>query len=315
MIDAELIAGLAGLLGLMRQKMMQGPGAIAAGDLTPGLIYEGGELGAAGGTAWNLVPFTATTTPKKILEAQAERRRVLILNLSTAIISCAPNRSDLPTNGIPIPPAQFAFTGQPHTFIGVGPGAGSDFGPITVPVTSVAWRIRLVAANLSTSVAAGNRIPDLLINISSLPMRIAGSQPTPPSTSNFYYWIPGAPNLTNANQLNQWHPTDLLLPVGATLASATPTLQAGDQWGTPILYVEELVQIGVGGLFEDREPALHRGEWWISAPANAVGLVAELRGPTPGVPSMPSSTEVLPVLQPGRAAAGSDRDRDGRTIA
>jgi hypothetical protein len=153
----------------------------------------------------------------------------------------------------------------------------------------------------------------MLLNLGSpgIPLRLAGSQITIAGQSNFYYWAPGAPQLTAGNQLNQWIPSDLILLPGATIGPVTAGLLAGDQWGTPVMWVEELIQIGTGGIFEDREPALHRGEWWISAPASAVGLVAELRGPAAPIvitpPAVPMPAERLPGPE-SPMREGRDRD-------
>ncbi len=136
-----------------------------------------------------------------------------------------------------------AFPGRVYPIVGNGPGAGSDWS-FTVPA-NVRWRIRNVAAQLSTGVAVINRIPDLTVFLAgSSPMRIAGTQITPASTNQFYYWAPGLPvaGVTDANQSDQWIPPDLVVVPATTIASVTTNLQAGDSWGTPIMWVEEVIE-------------------------------------------------------------------------
>ncbi len=136
-----------------------------------------------------------------------------------------------------------SWPGFIYTVIGSAPGAGSDFS-FTVPANT-RWRFRNLAANLTTSVAVANRIPDLLAVLSGgAPMRIAGTQITTASLSQFYYWAPGLPvaGVTDANQSDQWMPPDLVLSGGSTIGPATANLQGGDSWGTPVLWVEEVIE-------------------------------------------------------------------------
>ncbi len=133
-------------------------------------------------------------------------------------------------------------TGAVLLIIGTSPPAGSDF-TFSVP-TGARWRIRNVAANLTTSLVVANRLPDLQVTFTGGgPMRIAGTQATAAGLSQFYYWIPGLPaaGVVDANQTNQWMPPDLVLPGGSTIGPATANLQGGDSWGTPILEVEEVI--------------------------------------------------------------------------
>ncbi len=135
------------------------------------------------------------------------------------------------------------FPGRVYTVIGSAPGAGSDF-QFTVPANT-RWLIRNVAANLTTSAVAANRTPDLQLTLSGgAPLRLAGTQVTPANTSQFYYWAPGLPvaGVTNVNQSDQWIPPDLVLNAGTTIGPVTVNMQGGDSWGTPVLWVEEVIE-------------------------------------------------------------------------
>ncbi len=284
-IDAYGAAALAALLAAIRGKSTQDGIKEALGELTPSIEYA---RQVSSSPLWNILPFIAGTSPKKILDATAQRRRILIYNLSQSVITIAPGMGLLPATGFRISPAQYGFSGQPIAVTQGGPGAGADWS-FTVPATSIGWRIRGVGAQLTTSAAAGNRIPDLQTEIPwqtnptlTIATRLVGTQPVAPGAQMFYYWLPNAPNATHAiagnQQANQMLPPDLVIPAGGKLLSVTENLAGGDAWGTLVIWKEELVQTGAGGVFDDSGSALHGGDWWAYAPASAAGLVAELRG-------------------------------------
>jgi hypothetical protein len=128
------------------------------------------------------------------------------------------------------------------------PAAGADWS-VSVP-SGARWQVRQVAATLTTSASAGNRVPRLTFtdnanNVGSCPMQSL-------SSTSFTYnlvWGQGYPNVAAnvvaAVQTAVWEaiPLTLSLLSGDTMGPSTAGLLVGDQWSAITYLVEEWIDV------------------------------------------------------------------------
>jgi hypothetical protein len=111
------------------------------------------------------------------------------------------------------------------------PGAGADW-TLTVPA-SVRWQLQTVFALLTTSAAAANRLPRLIIDDG---VNIIWQSPAQVNeTASLAWgnnWGAGAGSFAAAdpNNVQQALPNDLFLLAGWRVRVLTANIQAGDQW-------------------------------------------------------------------------------------
>jgi hypothetical protein len=138
-----------------------------------------------------------------------------------------------------------------HTIAGVGrlrvvsgsdPAAGAEISE-TVP-TGARWRLLSWRASLVTDATVANRVMSLLIDDGSLTLWQSAT-PTAHTASLSVSYIFGL-GATSANQqgvmLLSTPAAPLVLPAGYRIRTTTSNLQAGDNWGSPVMFVEEWLE-------------------------------------------------------------------------
>lgn len=132
--------------------------------------------------------------------------------------------------------------GYLYHFTGTNPAAGVEITE-TVPTNAV-WRFHSAYFTLVTSAVAGNRRVQFVYDDGATFFggSIAGANQAA-STTNYY--LVGAHSIYAATGMTiQLIPTiaDLRLPQGYRVRTSTVNFDAGDNWNTPHLYVEEWIQ-------------------------------------------------------------------------
>lgn len=128
-----------------------------------------------------------------------------------------------------------------HLVIGT-PAAGADF-QLVVP-TGARWRLRSIAATLTTAVAAGNRLPVFQItdNIGHPLVQSPFANQQAPSIVQAYCAQQGWTAFTNGNTSVTGLPTDLTLLAGWFIGCTTTGIQAADQWSALQVQFEEWLE-------------------------------------------------------------------------
>jgi hypothetical protein len=129
-----------------------------------------------------------------------------------------------------------------RTVTGSDPPAGQEFS-ITVP-TNARWRIRHLRAVFVTSATTATRIAQLEVHVGGAARTaLVPSEGQAASLTRRYNLQPVTFNPGIATTQIYWLGSeDLVLPQGAVISSNTLNLQAGDNWGAPVLLVEEWIE-------------------------------------------------------------------------
>lgn len=135
-------------------------------------------------------------------------------------------------------------SGQFRRIFGTFPAAGGEIAE-TVP-TGVRWQLLTVTAFLNTSVAAGARAPNLLLDDGATPYAVS-PQPVAlgPAATLRYCWSVSLPLAaavgTLASVAGLIEPNRLL--AGHRFFTTTTNLQAADQWSVPCYLVQEWLEV------------------------------------------------------------------------
>lgn len=127
---------------------------------------------------------------------------------------------------------------------GTDPAPGAEISEV-VP-TGARWRLMSIGATLVTDATVQNRAPKLVIDIGSgspfWTSITAGAQ----AASNTYSYFYGAGmsfDSLNGNQtFIQGIPNNLYMSAAWRFKTSTVLLQAGDNWGAPLYFVEEWIE-------------------------------------------------------------------------
>jgi len=123
------------------------------------------------------------------------------------------------------------------------PGVGLDWA-YAVPAQT-RWRLRSVQATLTTSIVAGNRLPELAFAIGGNELlRISASQIQLASLAFITGWMEGERALAIVGQTSRVSslPRGYLLNAGAQIAVFTVALNVGDQWSDIVIVSEEWIE-------------------------------------------------------------------------
>lgn len=134
-----------------------------------------------------------------------------------------------------------AGQGRPRTITGTDPAAGVEISE-TVP-TGARWKIGSVGYALVTDATAITRFPLITIDDgATIIWQSAISTGQAASITGIYRFAPGAASATIAtNHFNFALPSNLILAAGYRIRTVTASLQAGDNFGAPVLHVEEFI--------------------------------------------------------------------------
>ena len=116
------------------------------------------------------------------------------------------------------------------------PAAGADWS-ITVPGAEL-WRVLAIYGELTSDANVANRDVQLVVTLNGATiMNLPYNSHQTAGSTNTYTWAP----YVDSRSPNTRHITALpelrLLP-GATIAAATGSIQAGDQWANVVIYAE-----------------------------------------------------------------------------
>lgn len=123
---------------------------------------------------------------------------------------------------------------------GSNPAAGSEIS-VTVPNGRL-WKILSLRAQLVAAAVAVSRRPHLVINdgTNDIVDAFGTIDQTTGQTRNYTFAEFGAlPDETDDNDILVPIPSSILLPESFVIKTQTTNLDAGDNWGAPILLVEE----------------------------------------------------------------------------
>lgn len=125
---------------------------------------------------------------------------------------------------------------------GVNGGAGTE-ATITVPA-GARWRIVGGRLNLTTSAAAGNRVPRLTITSgASLGFTVGPVAAQPPGLLRGYQFAPALPLAADAlNNMLLPIPENVQLRAGDSISTLTTNLDAADQYDQFFLLIEEWLE-------------------------------------------------------------------------
>ena len=134
--------------------------------------------------------------------------------------------------------------GSLQSLVGTNPAAGAEISE-TVP-TTLFWKIRSIRFQLVTSATATGRRVHLVIDTGAgdnYDMFCEIDQNA--SDTQNYSCIPvgATPDSQDGNDIIIPIPSDLILNPGAIIKTITTNLQAGDNFGPPILFVEEFYRL------------------------------------------------------------------------
>lgn len=113
----------------------------------------------------------------------------------------------------------------------------------TVP-TGARWRLRGVVLTLTTDANVANRTVQLMIQVGvNAPLLVPAVVVQVASQAITYYAAAvGAPGLTNLTNTQIILPADLVLAAGSIIATITVNRQVGDDYASPIMWVEEWME-------------------------------------------------------------------------
>lgn len=138
----------------------------------------------------------------------------------------------------------FEGPGNFRSITGTDPAANTEFSE-TVPA-GVRWRLAGLQVSFTTDATAANRFPRLLIDDGTL--TVFSSDPGGAQAASLVYNYAsgdGVQRLANAFVTQLWTvPNVMILLPGYRLRSVTFSMQAGDNYAAPQLYVEEWIDAG-----------------------------------------------------------------------
>jgi hypothetical protein len=134
-------------------------------------------------------------------------------------------------------------TGAFRSVAGSDPAAGAEISE-TVP-TGARWQVLAITATLVSDGTAANRRPRLTIDDGTTVYFVSPSGNTQTATQTIVYtWAIGAPLAATLNSSFNLHglPAPHWLRAGHRIQTVTASIQAGDNWGAPQLWVEERLE-------------------------------------------------------------------------
>lgn len=125
---------------------------------------------------------------------------------------------------------------------GTDPAAGVECSD-TVP-SGARWSLRAYTVPLVADGTAANRFPTLVIDDGSLVMfRAEAPEAVVASQTRTFQASPGTDRLVSVSGFPSWNvPIGLQMFAGCRIRTSTTNLQAGDNWGSPIILVEEWLE-------------------------------------------------------------------------
>lgn len=135
-----------------------------------------------------------------------------------------------------------ALPGALRSITGTDPGAGVEVSE-TVP-TNARWRLLAIMATLVTDGTVQNRDAALTLDDGATVFaRFPAGQAQAATLTTRYVWTPGGARFTIVGDRTIVIPIpDVSLADGFRLKTVTTLLAAGDNWGAPQLFVEELIE-------------------------------------------------------------------------
>lgn len=132
--------------------------------------------------------------------------------------------------------------GRLRTVQGSNPAAGAEFIE-TVP-TGARWQVLTVRAALVTDATVANRVVTFMFDDGTIDhWRTATAANQTASSSTTYIYGLGATSVNQQGIIVMSAPASpLVLPAGYRIRSNTSNLQAGDDWGAPILMIQEWLE-------------------------------------------------------------------------
>lgn len=150
------------------------------------------------------------------------------------------------TSRLPWPGAAYQDStegrGAIRAIVGTDPAAGAESSE-TVP-TNARWRVLNHRIALVTDATVANRTMQILIDDGTNTIySLAANANQPASTTFTYHSFPaGAAGYASGNTLNVPIPPEIMLMGGSRLRTSTGNLQAGDNYGPPLILVEEWIE-------------------------------------------------------------------------
>jgi hypothetical protein len=144
-------------------------------------------------------------------------------------------------------PEQFTVApGDGRGFIrnvtGTDPAAGADWSE-TVP-TNARWRLIAARAALVTDATVASRTASITVDDGTTTVWNMPCHTTQAASLTFTYYFTaiGASGFASGNTLVIPAPPDMVMGPGWRVRAQTGTIQAGDNWGAPQLWVEEWIE-------------------------------------------------------------------------
>lgn len=124
------------------------------------------------------------------------------------------------------------------------PAAGADWS-VNVPSGKL-WQIQSIYARLVTDANVANRGPRLILSDGGAEfLRLPAAVVAAAGVTTDYQWFANAVSVSLNNGVSFPLPPLILAP-GAVVSVATASIQVGDQWGAPQLYIiETTLETGV----------------------------------------------------------------------
>ena len=122
---------------------------------------------------------------------------------------------------------------------GSDPAAGAEIS-VTVPAGEI-WRVISARATLVSDATVANRTASLTFDDGTSVYFGSGTFAQTASQTGVYNWgnSLGAEDTTVLLALTQTIPQGLLLTAGSRIRTVTTSIQAGDNWSAPVIYVEK----------------------------------------------------------------------------
>lgn len=129
-----------------------------------------------------------------------------------------------------------------RSIVGTDPAAGAEISE-TVP-TNARWRLIAFTAVLVSDATVAARQPVVTFDDGANVFYRAGSNATQAASLSGRWTAAavGSMGATTGADQNIPTPDTLMLPGGARIRTSTTNLQAGDNWGAPMLHVEEWIE-------------------------------------------------------------------------
>ena len=129
-----------------------------------------------------------------------------------------------------------------RSITGTDPAAGAEWSE-TVP-TNARWRLIAARASFVTDATVASRTVSLRIDDGTTDVWLLPSHATQAASLTFPYSLAaiGQSGFASGNSIVIPMPPDVFMLPGWRVRSATGTIQAGDNWGAPQLWVEEWIE-------------------------------------------------------------------------